>query len=163
MLIAFTWDKVTLIKKSAHFILDPTFGFLIRWNNLFGLLIIVLFINIIITLIHKYATDQNALKELRDKSKEIQKQMKEAQKNQDHEKVTQLSKESFSQAGEQFKHSFASMGYTALPLILFFRWFGDFFKDLSDPKIFIGLGWFGTYLIFSIIFSTIIRKVLKVQ
>lgn len=163
MLIAFLWEKISLIKNVAHFLLDPTFGFLINWNMLWGLIIIVLFINLIITFVHKYTTDQAKLKELKEKSKEIQSQIKEAQKNQDQEKVAELSKQSFSQMGEQMKQSFASMGYTAIPIILFFRWFGDFFTDLDNPDIFLGFGWLGTYLIFSIIFSMVIRKILKVQ
>lgn len=164
IIIAFTWDKVSLIKNSAHYVLDPTFGTIINWHNLFGLLFIILIINIAITIIHKYTTDQEALKSLREKNKQIQDQIKEAQKSQDTEKVAELSKRSFAQLNDQFKHSFGSIGYTAIPLILFFRWFGDFFSDLENPKIFIGyFGWFGTYLIFSIIFSTIIRKILKVH
>jgi len=163
MLIAFLWERRPIIKNTAHFLLDPTFGFLINWNMLWGLIIIVLFINIIITVVHKYTTDQDKLKELRTKSKEIQNQIKEAQKNQDQEKVSELSKQSFSQMGEQMKQSFGSMGYTAIPIILFFRWFGDFFTALDNPDIFLGFGWLGTYLIFSIIFSIVIRKVLKVQ
>jgi uncharacterized membrane protein (DUF106 family) len=163
MLIALGWEKVTIIKNTAHFLLDPTLGTLISWHNLFGLLIIVLLLNILITLIHKFTTDQTALKEIREKTKAVQVQIKEAQKNQDQDKVAELSKQSFSHMGEQMKHSFASMGYTMIPLILLFRWFGDFFTALDNPKIFIGFGWFGTYLIFSIIFSMVIRKVLKVQ
>jgi len=162
-IIAFAWEKISVIQNTAHFILDPTLGFLINWNHLWGLLIIVLLINIVITLIHKYTTDQEALKGFRVKSKEVQAQIKEAQKNQDNEKVAELSKQSFSQMTDQFKHSFSSMGYTAIPLILFFRWFGDFFTDLENPDIFLGFGWFGTYLIFSIIFSIAIRKILKVH
>ena len=164
LLIAFAWEKIPIIKDTAHLLLDPTLGFLINWNALWGLLIIVFAINILITVIHKYSTDQDALKELREKSKDIQKQMREAQKEQDQKKVSELSKQSFAQMGDQFKHSFGSMGYTAVPLILFFRWFGDFFSALENPKLFFGIfGWFGTYLIASIIFSTFIRKILKVH
>ncbi len=163
LLMAFAWDSFVFIKNTAHYVLDPSLGLLIKWRPLLGLIIVVFVINIIITLVHKYTTNQEALKELKEKSKEIQKQMKEAQKNQDQKKITELSKQSFSQFSEQFKHSFASMGYTAVPLILFFRWFGDIFSELNNPKLFIGLGWLGTYLVFSIIFGSIIRKVLKVH
>ncbi len=163
LLVASAWEKIALIKNTAHFVLDPTLGFLISWHPFLGLIIVVLIINLLITIIHKYTTDQKALKEIREKNKEIQTQMKEAQKNKDQEKISALSKQSFAQMSDQFKHSFSSMGYTAIPLILFFRWFGDFFTTLGNPKIFIGFGWFGTYFIFSIIFSTILRKILKVQ
>ena len=163
LLIASAWEKIALIKNTAHFLLDPTLGFIINWNTFWGLLIVVFVINLLTTIIHKHATDQKVLKELREKSKEIQNKMKEAQKNQDQQKISDLSKQSFAQMSDQFKHSFSSIGYTAIPLILFFRWFGDFFTTLGDPKIFIGFGWFGTYFIFSIIFSTLIRKIMKVQ
>ena len=65
--------------------------------------------------------------------------------------------------GEQMKYSFASMGYTMVPLILLFRWFGDFFSALGNPKVFIGLGWFGTYIVFGLAFNILLRKLLKVH
>ena len=163
LVIAFAWDKVPLISGTAHFLLDPTFGKLINWNNLVGLLIIVLALNFLLTLVHKYSTNQDALKRIKEESKVVREEMKEAQKNQDQEKIAELSKKSMSFMKEQFEHSFGSITYTAVPLILFFRWFNDFFISIGDPKLFLIFKWFGTYLIFSIVFSTIFRKLLKVH
>ena len=45
---------------------------------------------------------------------------------------------------------------------LFFRWFNDYFIAAGNPKFFLGLGWFLFYLIFAIIFGSILRKYLDV-
>ena len=78
LVIAFAWDKVPLISGTAHFLLDPTFGKLINWNNLVGLLIIVLALNFLLTLVHKYTTNQDALKRIKEESKVVREEMKEA-------------------------------------------------------------------------------------
>jgi uncharacterized membrane protein (DUF106 family) len=55
--------------------------------------------------------------------------------------------------------------YTAIPFVLFFRWFADYFSNpfFAAFRFFGFLSWFWFYLIGSIIFSSIFRKVLKVS
>jgi uncharacterized membrane protein (DUF106 family) len=55
-----------------------------------------------------------------------------------------------------------AIAYTGIPFILFFRWFNDYFIAAGNPKFILGLGWFLFYLIFAIIFGTILRKYLDV-
>ncbi|MEK6922386.1 MAG: EMC3/TMCO1 family protein [Nanoarchaeota archaeon] len=161
LLIASVWNALPIIKSSVHFALDPTFGKILNWNLLWGMIIIVLFINVIQTLIHKYTTDQEGLKKLKDEQKEFQAKMKALKDQPD--KRMELQKQQMAKLPQSFSLSMKSVAYTSIPLILFFRWFDDFFNTLGDPKVILGLGWIGTYIIFSIVFSMLLRKVLKVH
>ena len=161
LLIAGMWNTVPIIKIIVHYILDPTFGKILGWSLLWGMIIVVLIINLIQTLIHKYTTDQKELKKLKDEQKEVQAKMKELKDQPD--KLMELQKQQMAKLPQSFSLSMKSIAYTSIPLILFFRWFDDFFDTLGDPKVVLGLGWIGTYIVFSIVFSMILRKVLKVH
>ena len=146
LLIAFFWDKVALIKNSVHFILNPTAGALLNWNMNFGMIAIVLAISVIMTLIQKYGTDQEEMKKYKEHP----------------EKMTELSKKQMELIPKTMKLGMRPIVYTAIPLILFFRWFMDFFSTVGDFKFFGILSWFWFYLIGTIIFSSILRKVMNV-
>ena len=60
--IAGLWT-VPIVKTSIKAVLDPTAGSLLDWNKLVGMIVIVFVITLITTLIQKYATDQDALKD----------------------------------------------------------------------------------------------------
>ncbi len=160
LLIAFLWDGISSIRDTAHAILDPTAGALLGMNLNLGMTILVLIIATIMTLAQKYGTDQKTLKEMKEQQKSLQKEMKEFR---DHpEKMLSLQKKQMEFIPKMFKLSMRPIIYTAIPLILFFRWFGDFFSLAGDPKIFGFFSWFWFYLLGSIVFSSILRKVLKV-
>jgi len=156
LILAGMWDKIPLIKNSIHAVLDPTAGFLLGWNLNLGLLIIVFVITLMTTLVQKYATDQKTLRELRDEQKEIQKQMKEFKEHP--EKLMELQKKQFAMMPKQMKLSMRAIAYTGIPFILFFRWFSDYFLSAGSPKFWFGLSWFWFYLIFAIIFSSILKN-----
>jgi uncharacterized membrane protein (DUF106 family) len=156
LVIAFYWEKLPWIGSSIHSIFDPTAGSLLNWNLNIGMLIIVLIISIITTIVQKYATDQDTLKELRKEQKEIQNQMKEFKNHP--EKMMELQKKQFAAMPKQMKLSMRGIIYTGIPFILFFRWFSDYFISANDPKFILGLNWFWFYLISAMIFSSIIRK-----
>jgi uncharacterized membrane protein (DUF106 family) len=158
--IAFFWESASFIKNSAHYILDPSVGALLNWNLTWGMIIIILIIALFMTLVQKYATDQKTLKELKEEQKELQKEMK---KFKDHpEKMMELQKKQFEFIPKMMKMSMRPLIYTGIPLILFFRWFMDFFSVLGNPKFFGFFSWFWFYLLGSIILSSILRKLLKV-
>jgi len=158
--IAAFWNSFPPIRDAVHAILNPTAGALLSWNLLFGMLIIVLILSIITTLIQKYGTDQETLKELKKEQKALQEEMKRYKDNP--QKIMELQKKSFESIPKTMKLSMRSFTYTAIPLILFFRWFMDIFTNLGNPKFFGFLSWFWFYLITSIIISSILRKILKV-
>ncbi|MCK4647442.1 hypothetical protein KAT24_00755 [Candidatus Pacearchaeota archaeon] len=165
LFIAFAWDKFDFISKPVHAVLDPTAGVLLTWNLTMGMLLIVLIINLSTTAIQKYATDQEALKELKKEQKILQEEMK---KYKDHpEKVAELSKKQLQFIPKTFKLTSRAVMFTGIPFILFFRWFTDVFTAIEvttgAPIRFLGfLSWFWFYLIFTMLFSTILRKMFKV-
>ncbi len=160
--IAFAWDKVPIISNSANIILNPTAGALLGWNLTYGMLVIVFIINIIITLIHKKFTDQETLKEIKKEQKALQQEMKLVRD--DPAKVMELNKKQMAKMPLIFEASMRPLMYTAIPFIIFFRWFNDFFSApaLEGFRFFGFFTWFWFYLIASIIFSSILRKALKV-
>jgi uncharacterized membrane protein (DUF106 family) len=156
LVIAFYWDKLPWISGPVHFVLNPSAGFLLDWNLNFGMLIIVLIISILTTIVQKYGTDQETLKELKKEQKQIQKQMKEFK---DHpEKLMELQKKQFAMMPKQMKLSMRGIIYTGIPFILFFRWFSDYFMAAGDPRFWLGLSWFWFYLIGAMVLSSILRK-----
>jgi uncharacterized membrane protein (DUF106 family) len=165
MLIVFTWDKIPFIKDNVHNVLDPSAGALLNWDLVLGMLAIILVINIITTLIQKYATDQEALRELKKEQKILQAEMK---KYKDHpEKVAELSKKQMQFIPKTMKLTSRAIAFTGVPFILFFRWFDDTFNAMEAatgvPIRFLGfLSWFWFYLISTMIFSSIFRKLFKV-
>lgn len=160
LFIAWAWDKVSIIKTSVHFALDPLLIPLLTWNALAGVVIITFVVMLFMTLVQKYTTDQEALKNMKKETEELQKRMKELKNQPD--KMMELQKKQFENWPRTMELTMKPLIYTFIPLILIFRWFQDGFNVIGNPKLFLGLGWFGTYFIFSIVFSLILRKVLKV-
>jgi len=159
--IAGLWNSVPAIKNVAHFILNPTAGVLLNLNPYLGMFVIVLLITLITTLAQKYGTDQEALKRIKQEQKLLQ---EESKKYKEHpEKLLELQKKQLEIIPKTFDLTMKPLIYTFIPLILFFRWFNDFFTtNLINFKFFGFLSWFWFYLIFSIVFSSVLRKYLKV-
>lgn len=160
LLILFLWDKVTFIKDGVGAILNPTAGVLLNWNITWGMMIIVAFLALFMTVIQKYATDQKTLKEMKEEQKKLNEEAKKVRDNP--ERMMQIQKESMKFMVPMMKLSMRAMVFTGIPIILFFRWFNDFFMIIEDFKFFGFLNWFWFYLLGSIIFSSIFRKILKV-
>ena len=109
----------------------------------------------------KYLTDQEVLKTIKEEQKIVQQEMKLARSSP--EKSMELSKKSLELTMKAMPMTMRPLVYTVIPFVLFLRWFQDYFTAAGNPKIFGFLTWFWAYLIFSILFSTIFRKVLKVH
>ncbi len=156
LLVAFLWAKISFIHDWAHAILDPTAGALLNWNVNWGMVIIVFILSYVIMLVQKYGTDQKTLKEMKKEQKRLNEEMKKVKDTPD--KFMEMQKESMKLMGPMMKLSMRPIVYTAIPLILFFRWFQDYFGAVGNPHILGIFSWFWFYLIFSIIFSSILRK-----
>lgn len=112
------------------------------------------------TLLMKHFTDQDHLKALKKRQKELQKEIREHQKNKEFTKLEELNKEVIDITMSMMKASFSikQLVITMVPLLLFFFWLKEIFIEMigwSFPKFII------IYLLFSIITSTIYRKILK--
>jgi uncharacterized membrane protein (DUF106 family) len=163
MIVASLWNSLPLIKNSVHYLLDPSFGYLLKWNLYIGMIIIALLISIITSLIQKYTTDQAALKEIKEGQKKLQEEMKKFQKEGNTAKIMELQKQQFASMPEMMKLSMSSIIYTGVPFVLFFRWFDDFFTTIGNPTFFGFMNWFWFYLILLMITGGIFRKVLKIH
>ena len=160
MLIALFWDRLSFIKSLVDSILDPTAGALLVLNLTWGMIIIVFIISLAMTLVQKYTTDQETLREMRKEQKSLQEEMKKYKEHP--EKLMEFQKKQMAIIPKTLKLSMRPFAFTAIPLIIFFRWFIDFFSVLGNPKFFGFFSWFWFYLLASIVLSSILRKVLKV-
>lgn len=158
--MAIYWDKLPFLKDAVHAVLNPSAGALLRWNLTAGMLIVVFIITLITTIIQKYATDQKALRELRAEQKLLQEEMKKFKDNP--AKISELSKKQMEFIPKTFKLTSRTILFTGIPFLLFFRWFYDFFNAIGQPNFFGFLPWFWFYLIFTMIFSSILRKYMNV-
>ncbi len=156
--IAFFWDNIPFVKNSVEGILNPTAGNLLDWNINYGMIIIVGIIMLIITLLQKYTTDNELLREIKQEQKMLNEEMKKYKDNP--EKILELNKKSLELIPKTLDVTMRPTLFTFIPIILFFRWFGDYFAQHS-VKIFGFFSWFWAYLIFSIVFSIIYRKLFK--
>jgi len=147
-------------------VVDPYLIGLPAWAFL---LVISIVLSIIVTLIYKYATDQAVMKELKGQLKKYQQQMKESKD--DMQKLNEIQKKSMAVNMKYMKQSFKPMIITMIPFIIIFWWLRSIYTDVVViPLSFhvplsalaTGLGWIGTYIIFSMIFTTLFRKALKV-
>ena len=160
--IAAFWNSIPFIKNSVGAVLNPTAGAFLNWNLVIGMTILILILSVFMTLIQKYTTDQKALREIREEQKKMQEDLKKlAPGSKEH---TELSMKSLKFMGPMIKLSMRPIIYTAIPIILLFRWFTDYFSSaaLSEFRFFGFLSWFWFYLLGSIIFSSILRKIFKV-
>lgn len=157
--VALLWNQVPAIKQTVHFVLDPTVGKLLDWNKTYGMLIVILAFSLIISLVQKYGTDQATLRELKKEQKILQEEAKKYKDNP--EKLMEFNKKQLEFIPKTMEITMRPIIYTIIPFVLFFRWFHDYFSAV-EFKFFGLLSWFWFYLIFSIIFSSILKKVLKI-
>jgi uncharacterized membrane protein (DUF106 family) len=142
----------------------------ITQNEILATLIISFILTLTTTLIYKYATDQKKLKALREESSTLRKELMNS-KN-DPKKLEELNSRSMQISMEQFKHTLKPMLITFLPAILVF---GFLNKTLLPSKVIwklpfsiwkigdnSGFGWLGIYILSSMVYSAILRKILKV-
>jgi len=139
---------------------NTIFGWAVGPSPLWGLLIVSLFLTLFTTLVYKFVTDQEVLKQIKGEMKEIRKEMKEAKDNP--EKMLELNKRSMEKSMIQMKNSFKPMIITFIPLIIIFSWLKNTYEPIALNLLGIH-SWLLIYIIFSIIISIILRKLLKVH
>jgi len=101
-------------------ILNPIFDPLLRLPTLWAVIILSFLISVIITLVYKYTTDQNLMKDLKAEMKEFQKEIKELK--QDPAKAMQVQKKSMQTNMKYMMHSMRSTLYSIIPIIIIFSW-----------------------------------------
>ncbi len=101
-------------------LLNPIFNPLLNFPTLWTIILLSFLISLIITLITKYATDQDLMKRLKEEMKELQAEMKELKK--EPEKAMQVQKQVMQTNMKYMRQSFRSMLYTFIPIIIIFGW-----------------------------------------
>lgn len=139
-------------------------------NPIWGIIVVSFVITLIITLIHKYTTDQEKLKQAKEEMKEIKAEMKEYRN--DPQKTMELNKKLMAKSMESTRQTFKPMLISFLPVIIIFAWLRNSLPidevliqlPFSIPKMGVntGFGWFAVYIVTAIIFSSVLRKVMKV-
>lgn len=160
MVIAFSWNSYPPIKNTVHAVLDPTLGVFLNWHTTWGMILIVFIITLITTLVQKYGTDQETLRELRKEQKILQEEMKKYKEHP--EKLMELQKKQFEFLPKTMMLSMRTIIYTGVPFVLLFRWFYDYFSTIPEFRFFGFITWFWFYLILAMVFSGVLRKKLNV-
>ncbi len=133
------------------------------------ILLISVGLSLFVTIVYKLLTDQALLHEYRDQIKKYQAQMKDFKD--EPEKMGEVNKKAMEVNMKMMKQNLKPMLVTILPFFAIFGWLrGVYDSTLVIPLSFhvplsglaTGLGWIGTYIIFSMIFTTVFRKLMKV-
>lgn len=122
-------------------------------NPKISLAVFSMVVTFVSTLVQKKFTDQEHLKSLKKRQKEIQKEIK---KSKDPSVMQELNAEMMSLTGVMFKSSMKPMFVTIIPFLILFSWL----RSVYVPVL--GNGWIWYYLGYSILASIVLRKILKV-
>jgi uncharacterized membrane protein (DUF106 family) len=111
------------------------------------------FVVLISTLVQKHFTDQEHMRALKKRQKEIQKEIK---KSKDPSVMQELNAEMLQLTGTMMKSTMKPAFITMIPFLILFTWLRGIYIPLM------GSGWIWYYLGFSILISIGLRKALKV-
>ena len=101
-------------------LLDPVFAPLLKLGVFWTVVILSIFVSLIITVIYKFMTDQNLMKQLKQEMKEFKKQMKELKSHP--EKMMEVQKKAMRTNSKYMMQSMKSTLITFIPIILIFGW-----------------------------------------
>jgi len=100
--------------------LNPILSPLLNLPTFWAIIILSFIISLIITVIYKYTTDQNLMKQLKEEMKAFQKQIKELKK--EPERAMAIQKKSMQTNMKYMMQSMKSTLYSFIPIILIFGW-----------------------------------------
>lgn len=119
-----------------------------------SIIVISFLVMLVTTIVTKYATNQKRMKELKDIQKACQIKLKDNRGNP--EEMKKINEEMMKCSMELMKHSFKPMIFTFIPLLLLIGWMSKFFAPLLSS-------WIWWYIISGLVFSIVLKKVLKVN
>ena len=129
-------------------ILNPVLGPLLALGDFWAIVIITFVLSLIITVVYKYVTNQEMMKQLKTDLKKLQLQAKEHRKDPD--RMLKIQKEMMDKNMVLMRHSFKPTLITFIPLILIMGWLqsnmasdsllvnGDFLVTVQTDKDFTG-------------------------
>ncbi len=122
-------------------------------NPRVSIIVVSVIVTFISTLAQKWLTNQEHMKSLKARQKEIQKELKGCK---DVSIMKELNSEMMKLTGVMMKSSFKPMFVTIIPFLILFWWL----RSIFAPAM--GSSWIWYYIGFSILSSIVLRKVLKV-
>ena len=135
--------------------------------NILEILVIATGLSLAMTFAYKYLTDQAVMREIKAEIDRLKKKMKENRR--DPEKMQAVQKEMMPLNLKYWKMSMKPTLITLLPFLLIFMGLRAIYGEVviiplpwTLPIIGNSLEWIGTYIILSLIFTTVFRKALKV-
>lgn len=146
---------------------------------LISIILFSFFITLFSTWLYKKLTNQERVKELKKRQKELQEKLKSEK---DPKVMLEVQNESLNISTEMMKISMKPTMISLIPIIIIFAIMGWLFKTAGVGNIMPwnfhiwgicdwrltkgicnGAGWLLSYIIFSLIFSPILRKIMKVE
>ena len=117
-----------------------------------SIIVIASIVTLISSTVTKFLTDQEQLKKLKARQKELQEKLKTCKGDQC--KMMEIQSEMLQITGTMMKSSFKPMFVTLIPFLLLFYWI----KSIYNPIL---PSWFWYYLVAGMVSSLIFRKLLK--
>jgi len=127
---------------------------LIQQHPIPSIIIISLVVAVFISIINYFFTNRTRVKELKEIQKACQIKLKDAKG--DTKKMMEIQQQMMQCSMEMMKHSFKPMLITFIPIILVFAFIRNAYATTTIAKT-----WIWYYIISSIIFSMILRKLFK--
>ncbi|MEK6885617.1 MAG: EMC3/TMCO1 family protein, partial [Nanoarchaeota archaeon] len=121
-----------------------------------SILLISFLVTLFITIISHYFTDKKLMREIKDKQKRLREEMKQHKDNP--QKMMEINKQMMEDFPTQMKQSMKVSLITIIPLLFLFNWLKVAFGQTA-----IATNWIGWYILASLIFSLILRKVFKLD
>ncbi len=146
----------------AEKIFEFLFGWAVAISPLLGIIIVSFVLSFISAIAWKYLTDQKLLKSIREKTKTMHEEFK--QHKNDPKKLSELNakmaKENWETMKIQYKQSIKPMLITIIPFGFAFVWIRNTYQPFGD--ILLGMGGIWSYILLSVVFSMVLRKIMKV-
>ena len=121
-----------------------------------AIIILSFIVTLITTIVSWLVTDKAKMKEIKEKQKTLKEEMKKYRDNP--EKMMEINKKMMEDMPHQMKQSMKIMFITIIPLLVFFRWLRSIYATTTLVN-----SWIWWYIISSIVFSIILRKVFKMD
>jgi uncharacterized membrane protein (DUF106 family) len=140
----------------------------IQWSPLASIILISLVLTFLLTWVYKKTINYKKYKEITDRQKVLSKEMKTIKET---DKLAEMQNELMKLSMESFKLSLKPMLITFLPVLVIFGLLRQAYTTAAVgniiywgtnlPIVGTGGGWFFCYVVLSLIFSFIVRKILK--
>lgn len=121
-----------------------------------SILVISFLVTLFITIISHYFTDKELMKGIKEKQKRLKEEMKTHKDNP--QKMMEINKQMMEDFPTQMKQSMKISLITIIPLLFLFQWLRSMFAQTA-----IVTNWIWWYILSSLIFSLILRKMFKLD